>query len=252
MACLGPQSKLGTEPVWNLGVLTPRHTRACEPGLHTSLLPKVKPCHIKVRGSRHSHDQPCPAVEIFQASGKLNSLLVEVVKAAKCPPHPSEAASLESTPHQFSCLLLPIRRVRRLDLRPCFPSSTHLKCQEHSYVWGEASASLSFHICDSGSMPGWLDSRDPHGETSAERAVEANQPLSEPFVPAYAAAGDLRASQGLSFPLSKRSPCEREPPTSKAGPQRGPDIVGNNVACLPDRLSAFFSSPRKRAPAGSR
>lgn len=45
-----------TEPVWNPGILIPRHTHACDCGCPTFLLPKMMPCHINVRGTRHNHD----------------------------------------------------------------------------------------------------------------------------------------------------------------------------------------------------
>lgn len=64
VACLGSQSKLGAELVWNLGILAPghAHTRACERGLHTSLLPKM----LNVRGTRGTSP-----VQLFKHSKHL-------------------------------------------------------------------------------------------------------------------------------------------------------------------------------------
>lgn len=95
-----------------------------------------------------------------------------------------------------------------------------------------------------------LQQRPQEREGLAKRAAQERQELSESFVPGTVA-GDLPASQGLSLPLSKASPRARSRRPQRPGPHRAPDMARNNAACLPDRLSAFFSSRRKRAPAGS-
>lgn len=134
---------------------------------------------------------------------------------------------------------------------PWFPSSHHLlESQELPSTAEEAVSSLCFPISDTWLHTClWDSSRAPSWRGRALSAKRASKRSQELAALCPALMQQPGSSQAPPFPGVSSLPTPG--PTSKASPQRGPDILANNVACLPDRLSAFFSSQRKELPLGA-